>query len=125
MGSLVYGTADGIIEFDDRVLAHLQLVICAKLRRSESLTFTFLDRLSGGRRTIFLSNAIPLQFHYSSETAPAMNREWLEELSMLANSASGLRIVEERIPVAASDKTSVVSGPAHSTPKLVDSTTKR
>lgn len=97
MGALQYGFTDNVIEFDDRVLAHLQLVICAKLRRGESLTFTFADRSSRGRRTIFLSNAIPLQFQYTTETASAMNREWLEELSILANSASGLRIVEERM----------------------------
>src|SRR5690606_11550369 len=43
VGSLIYGTSGIEISFDDRVLAHLELVINAKLRRRESFMLSWRD----------------------------------------------------------------------------------
>jgi len=42
MGKLTYDSTL-TVDFDDRVLAHLQLVIGAKLRRAESFYFSWRD----------------------------------------------------------------------------------
>jgi hypothetical protein len=100
MGSLLYGSGTTAIQFEDRTLAHLQVVICAKLRRGESFVFTFADVVTRARHSLFLCDSIPLQFLYEGENVPSLNRGWLEELSVSANSASGLRISEENAPLA-------------------------
>ncbi|MCU1404655.1 MAG: ATP-dependent ligase, partial [Glaciihabitans sp.] len=51
MGKLIYGHSDVVIDLDDRHLAHLQVVIGAKLRRSESFFFTWKkDAVGDGQR---------------------------------------------------------------------------
>ncbi|MEF2975639.1 hypothetical protein V3W46_00275 [Subtercola sp. YIM 133946] len=54
MGKLVYGDSGTEIEFDDRVLTHLQIVIGAKLRRRESFFFSWKDdpAVGDGRSSI-------------------------------------------------------------------------
>ena len=97
MGTLVYGNTGLQIEFDDKVLAHLQIVIVAKLRRNEGFPFTWKDPASvgDGRSTIWLHASIPLYFKFTSGESPAINRSWLEILTMTSNTAAGLRVVEE------------------------------
>jgi hypothetical protein len=104
LGKLLYGPTIEII-FDDRVLAHLQLVIGAKLRRGESFFFSWRDEQSvgDGRSTIWLDPAIPMVFRYNGGRMPKINREWLELLTHSSNSASGLQLTEE---VGALGKTS-------------------
>jgi hypothetical protein len=97
VGSLIYGGTGLRIQFDDRVLAHLQIVMTAKLRRNEGFQFSWRDPddLGAGRRSIWLHASIPLYFSFDSADQPDINRTWLDVLSMTSNSASGLRIVEE------------------------------
>jgi hypothetical protein len=97
VGSLIYGGTGLHIQFEDRVLAHLQIVMTAKLRRNEGFQFSWRDSddLGAGRRSIWLHASIPLYFTFDSAEQPAINRTWLDVLSMTSNSASGLRIVEE------------------------------
>jgi hypothetical protein len=40
MGSLLYGNSGTAVEFEDRALIHLQIVITNKLRRRESFLFS-------------------------------------------------------------------------------------
>ena len=47
MGRFTYGPKI-TVDFDDRVLAHLQTVIAAKIRRGESFMFTWIDDDSTG-----------------------------------------------------------------------------
>jgi hypothetical protein len=100
MGSLVYGGPTSIIEFDDRLLAHLQIVILTKLRRSESFVFTWeTPRENGsGSNSIWISPTVPIHFSYPVAVRPPINRGWVEALMHTANSVAGLRIVDE--PVA-------------------------
>ena len=84
-------------DFDDRILAHLQVVIGAKMRRGESFFFSWKDdnRIGDGRTSIWLQPTIPLSFKYFGSRTPSINRLWIEELMTSANSANGLHIVPE------------------------------
>jgi hypothetical protein len=95
MGTLTYGTA--VIEFDDRLLAHLQIVIVNKLRRRESFAMSWRDLLDagGGRSAIWLDASIPLYFKFEGSRVPAINREWVERLSDSAASSTGLIVTDE------------------------------
>jgi hypothetical protein len=97
MGRLVYGQRGFEIPIDDRPLAHLQVVMGSKLRRNESFFFSWTNGLAAGsgRGTAWIQPAIPLLFLYSGNTAPQLNRDWLEKLLELANSPQGLHIVDE------------------------------
>lgn len=97
MGYLLYGRPAEEIEIDDRVLAHMKIVILSKLRRNESFPFSFEHDVSegSGRSTVWLHPTIPLQFNFLGSRQPAINRAWLEALVTTANSVDGLRIVPE------------------------------
>jgi hypothetical protein len=97
LGRLLYGSSRLEIEFDDRVMAHLQLVISTKLRRREAFFFTWRDDpvIGDGRSSIWLDASIPLHFRYSSRERHQLNREWLEELTQSANQATGLVLSTE------------------------------
>ena len=93
---MLYGTTLEVV-FEDRVLAHLQLVIGLKLRRGESFFFSWRDEQSvgDGRTTIWLDPALPLVFRYNGGRMPKINREWLEVLTTSSNSAQGLQLTDE------------------------------
>lgn len=97
MGVFLYGEAGLKIELDDRVLAHLQLVIGAKLRRKESFFFSWTDsqEVGGGRSSVWMESSVPLVFRYSTSTRHDINREWLEQLTLSSNQPQGLRLVDE------------------------------
>jgi hypothetical protein len=97
LGSLIYANAGIEIEFDDRLLTHVQLVMGAKLRRGESFFFTWRDdpSVGDGRSAIWVEPSIPMYFKYSGGRQPTINREWLELLTASANSGQGLQIVPE------------------------------
>jgi hypothetical protein len=97
LGKLLYGAGALEIEFDDRVLAHLQLVISTKLRRGEAFFFSWRDdpALGDGRSSIWVETSIPLRFRYSTAERHQLNREWLEELTQSANQPAGLSLSTE------------------------------
>jgi hypothetical protein len=96
MGVLVYGGRQSI-EFDDRLLAHLQIVIGSKLRRREGFCLSWKEEIGagGGRATIWLDPAISLMFRYETASPLDINPEWLEALTLASNSPRGLVVVEE------------------------------
>jgi hypothetical protein len=100
VGALIYGDARIEVQFEDRVLAHLQLVIGAKLRRKESFFFTWKDdpSVGDGRSTVWIDPAIPLYFKYSGSRPPMVNREWIDQLTASANSPQGLHLTDEPEP---------------------------
>jgi len=97
VGKLVYGNGDLQIDIDDRTLAHLQIVIVAKLRRNEAflLNWTNSPAVGDGRSSIWLQQAIPLYFTFAATESHQINRQWLELLTVSASSPGGLRLVEE------------------------------
>ena len=96
MGKFTY---DGIVkvDFDDRLLAHLQAVIGAKLRRAESFHFTWKDdnSIGDGRTTVWLHPRVALVYKYYGSRRPALNRAWVDALMYNANSVTGLYVVPE------------------------------
>lgn len=98
MGKLTYDSTV-VVDFDDRLLAHLQMVIATKLRRGESFAFSWRDDVAvgDGRTTIWLHPALPLVFKYFGGKQPAINRAWVEALLQTANSSAGLHVVPEPV----------------------------
>jgi hypothetical protein len=97
MGSLIYGNSGIEVNFDDRALMHLQIVITAKLRRRESFVFSWVNspQEGSGRNTIWLDPSSTLYYRFSGSRAPAINRDWLEALMLSANSATGMLFTPE------------------------------
>ena len=114
MGHLRYGASNVDISFDDHTLAHLQLVIMAKLRRGEGFFFSWRDDPAlGDGRSIWLSTNIPLFFHFSELGRHELNRDWLELLTQSANSAQGLYLVDEPGAVTPRPQSSLNVGSPH------------
>ena len=97
MGKILYGDSGIEVVFDDRAMAHLQLVIGAKLRRGESFFFSWNDTpdIGDGRSSIWLHASMPLYFKYFGGKTPSVNREWIETLTLSANSGQGLLLTAE------------------------------
>ena len=97
MGTLIYGHGDLSVDFDDRTLAHLQVIIGTKLRRRESFLLSWSeDGQDSERRTsIWLDSSVPLYFRYSAAKMPDLNHDWVSVLMAGANSAGGLVLVAE------------------------------
>jgi hypothetical protein len=96
MGRLTYDSSFDA-DFEDRVLAHLQIVIGAKLSRGESFYFSWKDAgaVGDGRTTIWMHPMIPLRFKFFGSRTPAINAEWVRLLLADSHRAAGLRIVPE------------------------------
>lgn len=95
MGSIRY---DGErVEFEDRLLAHLQIVIVQKLRRGDGFLMSWVNSLSigSGRTSIWLDRTIPLRFSFAGSRSPSINREWLHTLEQSAGSSTGLIVTGE------------------------------
>jgi hypothetical protein len=97
MGKLVYGAGAVEVEFDDRALLHLQIVIANKLRLGESFMFSWRDDTSvgDGRSTIWIDRSIPLHFKFYGSKVPSVNPLWLDMLGASANSGTGLLLSPE------------------------------
>ncbi|WP_200931999.1 ATP-dependent DNA ligase [Frigoribacterium sp. Leaf164] len=97
MGTLRYdhGTVD--IEMDDRTLAHVRLVVMAKLRRHESFPFTWEDSTGagGGWNSIWIHPGASFHFAFLGGRSPRVNTLWVEQLMASANSAAGLVLTRE------------------------------
>lgn len=100
MGKLVYGASNVEIEFDDRALLHLQIIVASKLRLGESFMFSWKDdpSIGDGRSTIWIDRSIPLFFKFFGSKVPTVNPRWLEELHTSANSGTGLILTTEPPP---------------------------
>lgn len=96
MGRLYYDSAFEV-DFEDRLLAHLQVVIGAKLAKSESFYFTWRDdqTVGDGRSTIWVHPAIPLRFKFHGGRAPQINPEWVRRLLADSHTPHGLRVSPE------------------------------
>ena len=101
MGTFRYG--DGVVvEFDDRLLAHLQTVIVRKVSRGESFVMSWRDPDSSGdgRTGVWIHPVQGLAFHYAGDAELELNTEWLELLMRAANGPLGLTVVPEPEPGA-------------------------
>jgi hypothetical protein len=95
VGTLTYDSKL-VATFDDRVLAHLQVVIWSKLRRDEQFAFTWVDpQRAGGRTSIWVNPSISMAFDFFGSKTPTLNAAWVEALTRAANSPGGLVVVPE------------------------------
>lgn len=96
MGKFIYDGGPKT-EIEDRALAHLQLVMTAKLRRSEPFAFTWKDDSSvgGGRTTVWVHAGSSLVFKYAGSRQPSINRAWVDALAYTSNAPTGLYLVPE------------------------------
>jgi hypothetical protein len=97
VGQFIYGNPSVAVDFDDRVLAHLKVVILSKVRRGESFTFSWEYQASqgSGHSSIWIHPTIPLQFNFLGGKEPRLNRAWVEDLVRLSNTPGGLRVTPE------------------------------
>jgi hypothetical protein len=97
VGQLLYGQSSRATYFSDRVLFHLQIVVSTKLRRHESFFLSWQDEQTegGGRSSVWIDRAIPLQFSFSGGLSEALNREWIDAMTISAGSPRGLHLTEE------------------------------
>lgn len=95
VGRLLYDGAQ--FEFEDRLLAHLQVVISSKLRRSEPFFLSWTpDASTGdGRHALWVDSGVPIHISYAGHRSPSLNRAWIEKLALAANSSGGLVITDE------------------------------
>lgn len=97
MGKLIYGNSNREYEFDDRVLAHLQIVFQSKLRHRDNFFFSWArtNERGGGRVSLWIDTSIPLAFEYLGGRRPTLNRSWLELLMSSAATVGGLELSSE------------------------------
>jgi hypothetical protein len=69
----------------------------AKVRRSESFSFTWKDDIStgGGRTSVYIHPGVSMVFKYYGCRTPQLNPAWLQALTYHANSSRGLYIAPE------------------------------
>lgn len=104
MGTFLY---DGGIktEIEDRALAHIQLVVTAKLRRGEPFAFTWREDMSvgGGRTSVWVHPGSALVFKFHGSRQPSINRRWVDALAYAANSPGGLYLISEETAQASAE----------------------
>ncbi|MDQ4215586.1 hypothetical protein [Microbacterium capsulatum] len=112
MGIVYYGGAESPIHIDDRVLAHLKVVIATKLRRNESFTLSFQHGQDEptGRTTIWLNPAIPLRFVFDEPEPPELDPELINDLANSANTSGGIALKREHV-LSASGGTHALAEP--------------
>lgn len=70
MGTLRYGTLE--VEFNDMLLAHLQVLIGMKLRRRENFMLSWVKphELGSGRQSLWIDNGFPISFEFDGGQFP-------------------------------------------------------
>jgi hypothetical protein len=94
LGTLKYdGTTT---DFDDLVLAHLQIVIVQKIRRQEPFLMTWResDPTGGGRTAIWIHQMAMMTFHFTTSAKTVIDPVWVKKLTDSANSAMGMFVTD-------------------------------
>ena len=97
MGTVSY--AGSAVEFSDRVLTHVQIVVVQKFRRNEPFMLSWIIGDSaghGGRTSWWLTPSVPILFNFAGSRVPTVDQEWLVRLAQSADSSRGLIVVDER-----------------------------
>jgi hypothetical protein len=96
-GTLLYGSPPHEIRMEDRLLAHLKIVIVGKLRRNEPFLLSWDRGVSegSGGTSVWMHPSIPLQFLFQESRPPRLNQAWLEQMAQSAMSNEGLQLMPE------------------------------
>lgn len=95
MGKLTYGAVQREIQVDDRLLAHVEAVVLARLRRNNAFALRWAEtdeNGSHGRRTIWIHQGSDLYFEYDSAEQGELDRELLDRLAKQADSNAGINL---------------------------------
>ena len=92
MGTFIYGVHGLEVQIDDRTLAHLRAVVCAKLRKREPFCFTAPDQ-SQGQVSFWIDSSIPVAFRFESEPESQLNQAWLVRLTASAKHSTKRDII--------------------------------
>jgi len=103
VGKFIYGTMATSVDIEDRTLAHLRIAVMTKLRRKESFMFEAEMGEGIGRRSFWMHESVPLQFHFAGSRPPRINPAWVEALIIAAGTPAGLTILPEPPAPKASD----------------------
>jgi hypothetical protein len=97
MGTLLYGSGNLRVEFDDRVLAHIQAVVGVKVHRNERFFLSWFDTqaVGDGRSAAWIAPEIPLAFRFTTTAQHRLNRPWIEAMIVAAGSGAGLVLTQE------------------------------
>jgi hypothetical protein len=92
VGTLYYGSARTPIAIDDRVLAHVKVVITAKLRRNESMLVSWEEPLEkgSGRGSVFVHPTCDLIYRFDGSRQPELDQKLLETMAAESMSSRGL-----------------------------------
>jgi len=95
LGTLRYGS--DTVSIDDRTLAHLQVVIVAKLRKNESflLSGTIDPAHGSGRYAAWIDSGVPIFFRFDGSRPIAINRAWIEAMMDRSYTIAGLDVMPE------------------------------
>jgi hypothetical protein len=107
MGFLVYDQARAIA-LDDRVLAHVQIVIIDKLRRRENFGLNL--RSENHIVMMWVTCSTPLQFVYGGNRRPRINYPWVELLAGEASLTGTLELLPEPLEVLTPMPSRVLEG---------------
>jgi hypothetical protein len=101
MGRFTYESTTRI-DFNDRLLAHLQAVIYTRLRHADGFFFTWREDAStgGNRSSVWIHKQSALVFTFTGSGPLLVNRSWINALAATANSAAGLYVVREPLEEA-------------------------
>ena len=96
MGTLFYGADRTAIRVDDRILAHLRVVITAKMRRGEGFLISWSDSLSigDGRSSVWIHPACDLHYKFDGGSAPKLDPGLLDQLNVESIQARGIELAE-------------------------------
>jgi len=96
VGTLFYGASRTPIRIDDRILAHLKLVVTSKLRRNEPFLISWHDSadVGGGRSSIWVHPTCDLHYKFDGGSTAAIDQDLIEAMSVAANAARGIEIDE-------------------------------
>jgi hypothetical protein len=117
VGRLIYRDR-ATFDIDDRLLAHLRIVIMNKLRRNEGfmLQLPVNEGVRQASMWIHASNALVLQFYGGRE--PVIDRELVDQMMHAASGADGLTLTGSGVaaPPSAPARSGRSDAPAHGTP---------
>ena len=94
MGTLHFGSTRTPLHLDDRLLAHLEIVITSKLRRGEGLLLWWVQPGDDTPRrgACWITSATELLYLFDSVDVVAIDRDELERLSVESNSSRGIQL---------------------------------
>lgn len=92
MGKLIYGGEALSVEMDDLLLAHLQAVVSAKLRRSENfmLSWSVPREMGSGRHSLWIDPGVPLRFRFEHAARLQLDSDVMRQMIASASSNFGL-----------------------------------